>query len=595
MGRGGRRVSTMTAPAPARAAVAAATGALLACHAREDPRWDIAPDGDGPTPWTASLALRGMPARLVAPVRRVSPTGHHRFAGPVRMQADGAPDRDLDLPVLAALLLDDLARADPRGAGAPTALLARILESADAVAGFLEARAGDLPDLWTDGPLGFIDTEQALLLGHPLHPTPKSRGEMSPGERTAYAPELGARFALRWLAVDPALVVHDSAAGAPAPALAAGLLGDAGGAALAGLGPRIVVPVHPWEADHLARRPELGALLDDGAVVDLGPIGPDVTPTTSVRTVYRGDWAWQLKLSLHVRVTNSMRLTLPKELRRAVEAARLDASPIGAAARRAAPALRVLHDPAFLAVRHGDGLLEGLSVLLRENRWPGGRGGDVTSLATLCQDDPRGGRSRLGLIVARLARDGGRTEADVAREWFSRYCEVVGVSLLRLYLDVGLCFEPHQQNTLLELDGGWPAVCVVRDSQGYFHREAAHADVVAVLPGHGEASESIFPEALADERLVYYPFVNNALGVVAALGAAGVADERVLLGDLRAVVERERRRGGRYPGTLLDRLLDDDTWPCKANLRTRLHDLDELVGDIADQSVYIRIPNPLRP
>ena len=46
--------------------------------------------------------------------------------------------------------------------------------------------------------------------------------------------------------------------------------------------------------------------------------------------------------------------------------------------------------------------------------------------------------------------------------------------------------------------------------------------------------------------------------------------------------------------TLLDRLLDDATWPCKANLRTRLHDLDELVGDIATQSVYVTIPNPLR-
>ena len=46
--------------------------------------------------------------------------------------------------------------------------------------------------------------------------------------------------------------------------------------------------------------------------------------------------------------------------------------------------------------------------------------------------------------------------------------------------------------------------------------------------------------------------------------------------------------------TLLDRLLDDATWPCKANLRTRLHDMDELTGDIASQSVYVRIANPLR-
>ena len=70
-----------------------------------------------------------------------------------------------------------------------------------------------------------------------------------------------------------------------------------------------------------------------------------------------------------------------------------------------------------------------------------------------------------------------------------------------------------------------PEHALVRDSQGYFHREAAHQDICAVLPHHGEAAESIFPEALADERLVYYPFLNNALGVIDALGAGGGIDE----------------------------------------------------------------------
>ncbi len=69
-------------------------------------------------------------------------------------------------------------------------------------------------------------------------------------------------------------------------------------------------------------------------MIDLGPAGATVTPTSSVRTVYREDWPYQLKFSLHARVTNSMRVTLPKELRRAVEAARLAQTPIGAAARR---------------------------------------------------------------------------------------------------------------------------------------------------------------------------------------------------------------------------------------------------------------------
>ena len=167
----------------------------------------------------------------------------------------------------------------------------------------------------------------------------------------------------------------------------------------------------------------------------------------------------------------------------------------------------------------------------------------------LCQDHPyrRPQPARRDRRAARAAR-GARARPTSAREWFARYCDVVVVSLVRLYLEVGLCMEPHQQNMLLELEGGWPERGVYRDSQGYFHREAAHADLTAIVPGLGEASESIFPEALADERLVYYPFLNNALGVVNALGVAGCVDERVLLGDLRALLERERAARRPLPG-----------------------------------------------
>ncbi|MGH2943752.1 MAG: IucA/IucC family protein, partial [Solirubrobacteraceae bacterium] len=360
------------------------------------------------------------------------------------------------------------------------------------------------------------------------------------------------------------------------------------------LGERVLLPVHPWELRYLREHDAVvAALLEDRALVDLGALGSPVAPTTSVRTVHNAGWRWQLKLSLHVRVTNSQRVTLPKELLRAVEAARLLQTQIGARAAAIAPGFVMLQDPAYLAVRHGGELIDGLSVLLRDNRWRSGSAADVSALTTLCQDHPYGARSRLGQIVAALARRERRGEPDVARDWFGRYCEVVLVPLVRLFLELGLCMEPHQQNVLLELEDRWPARAVYRDSQGYFHREAAHEDIVAIVPGIGERSESIFPEALADERLVYYPFLNNALGVVNALGVAGCIDERILLGDLRALLERERARGGRYPATLLDRLLDDATWPCKANLMTRLHDMDELTGDIATQSVYVRIANPL--
>lgn len=592
------------------AAVGAAIQTLLNCYMREGGEWRAAPADDVPElvqPGDTHLVVlpfAALRATLLVGVRYLSPSQRHRFRMPVTMIVAGEKPFAVGLDTVAEMLVGALSAGSATSARPdPTAALARVRASVQNVTAFLEAR-DEIDALWDAAPQPFIVSEQALLLGHMVHPTPKSRSEMSRADIAAYSPELGAQFALRWLAVDAAIVEHDSATGTPAPELAARLLHDdpevdrqALDAALDGLGERVLIPAHPWELAHLREHDAIvAALLADGAIVDLGPLGRPVTATTSLRTVYCDAWPWQLKFSLHIRVTNSLRVTLPKELRRAVEAARLAQTQIGARAAAVAPGLVLLQDPAYLAVRHGGQIVDGLSVLLRDNRWPASSDSDASALATLCQDHPYGGRSRLGAIIGAIAVRTRRDEDAVAREWFGRYCAVVVEPIVRLYLDPGLCMEPHQQNVVLELADGWPLRAACRDSQGYFHREAAHDDVVAVIPGIGEASESVFPEALADERLVYYPFVNNALGVVNALGVAGCIDERVLLADLRALLERERARarGARYPGTLLDRLLDDATWPCKANLLTRINDLDELAGDFASQSVYVTIANPLR-
>lgn len=572
--------------------------ALLNCALREagDVRWRTSGDH-----WRAALPVLGGAATLEAAVPYRSPSGRHRYAGCPELRI-GDQRRSLDLALAAALVVDALSaeRATP---AARLALLERIAQSAEATGEFLADGGPALSAPYDAGPRSFLDAERQLVLGHPFHPTPKSRGEMRPDERRRYAPETGAAFALRWLAVDAELVRSDSAVPAadgtgerPAADVAGDLLPADERAALVAEHPgRVLIPAHPWELAWLRERPDVAVLLRSGALLDLGVRGGPFRATTSVRTVADDELPWQLKFSLHLRVTNSMRLILPRELDRAVEAARLARTEVGVRMAEVAPRWRVVHDPAYLAVHHHDGRpVDGLSVLLRENRWTASAGLDASAVASLCQEHPYDGRSRLARIVDRLATETGEDPAVVARRWFAAYCEALVVSVLRIYLDVGLTFEPHAQNVVLELEGGWPVRAVHRDSQGYFHREAAHADLTQVVPGLGEVTESIFPEALADQRLVYYPFVNNALAVVGALGMAGLVDERILLADLRAVIERQREIGGRYPATLLDRLLDDERWPCKANLRTRIDDLDELVGDIAEQSVYGSIVNPLR-
>lgn len=597
------------------AAVGAATERMLNCYMREGGQWRPVPADSVPglahegDTHLAALPFEELRAMLLVGITHLSPTHRHRFRMPVEIAMAGGNPVAVSLDTVAGMLVDQLAdpglgddpvAAQRRGPD-PTPVLGRMRASIKAVSAFLEARDADIDDLFTATPLRFIESEQALLLGHVMHPTPKSRTEMTDEQLLAYAPETSAQFQLHWLAVDAGLVEHDSATGTPATELTEWLLRDDpavdGGAlddALEGLGERVLIPAHPWELAYLRRRDKVvAALIEDGQIVDLGPLGSPVTPTTSVRTVYNEQWPWQLTFSLHIRVTNALRVTLPQELRRGVEAARLLRTEVGEQAAKIAPDFVLLQDPAYLSVRHGGQVVNGLSVVLRENCWGADAAADVSSVTTLCQDHPYGGRSRLAQIVAAIAERENRDDADVAREWFARYSDVVLVPIVRLYLELGLCMEPHQQSIVLELEDGRPARAIYRDGNGYFHRAAARDDLEAILPGLAEGGESVVPEALADQWLVYYLFLNNALGVINALGVAGCIDEAALLSDLKGLLERERERSGRYPASLLERLLDDPDWSCKGNLMTRLHNVDELAGDVDARATYVKILNPL--
>jgi siderophore synthetase component len=558
------------------AAADAAAETLLNCYLREGGVWRPVAAGDVPQlaeegdEWLAVMPFPNERTMLLAGIRHLSPTQRHRFRLPAKVAMAGGSPWTVSLDTLAGMLADELGDTGlgdelsaPGSRGPdPTFLLARVRESVATASTFLRAREDDIEALFAPEPLSFIASEQASLLGDIAHPTTKSRWEMSPEQVEAYAPETAARFALRWLAVDPALVEHDSATGVTAPQLTERLLRDdpavdaaALDAALEGLGERVLLPVHPWEFEHLREQADVAALIAEGLVTDLGELGSAVTPTSTVRTVYNAEWPWQLTFSLHVNLTDGMPIARPRELERAVDAARQLSGDVGEQAAQLAPEVVLLSDPAYIAVRRDGELVEGLSVQLRENRWRGDSDIDVSAVGILAQDHPYGGASRLAQIVTRLAADGGRSEEEVAREWFRRYCDVVIAPLVRLHLGVGLAIDADQRTMLLELEDGWPARAVLREGHGYLEPGA----------DAGAAIEALVP-----------------LAVINALGVAGLASEQDLLGDLKAVLERERDRGGRYPTTLLDHLLDEPTWRCAAPLRRRLEDREDVFATIVN-------------
>jgi siderophore synthetase component len=544
---------------PTSVAVEAHLNAILRCYTRETSVQVTA----GP------LTLEVGSSTLTATVLHASRTGLHQFA---EVQVDGA---SVSPEQLVRLLSVD---ADPAEIDD---LAARTAESVRNVTVFV---AGAGPGERGQG--RFLEAEQALLFGHLNHPAPKSRDGLSGAELTAFSPELGGRFAVHWFAVDAELVSSDQVAGAPS---LQGLDALQLMSALAGITPpdgQVLVPAHPWQAADLQKRPRIAALLAEGRMEALGPLGAQWYPTSSLRTVYHPDLPVMLKLSLGLRITNSKRESTPTELRRGLEINRLLDAAYNAGTATAHPRFSIVRDPAWVALDEGGPLLTGLDVAVREV--PAG----VDSYACLAGlVAPRPGElSRLGAAVAGHG-DGG------AEAWVASYVDEVLVPMLHLYAETGIGLEGHQQNTLVRLDdAGRVAGGAYRDNQGYYLASSYLRGLLDVT-GLRDSTLAVVDDAIVDDRLTYYLLHNQALAVVGSLAVDGLGDEDALLGVVRDRLSEalpSLKAAGPDGDRLAQRWLSADQLPCKANMMTRLRGIDEVVAPLDAQSVYLEVPNPLR-
>ncbi|MFC0866228.1 IucA/IucC family protein [Sphaerimonospora cavernae] len=445
---------------------------------------------------------------------------------------------------------------------------AQVAASRDAVATLLAARELATPpaDPW-------LASEQALVAGHPFHPSPKTRTGTG-WER--YAPEAHARFPLRLLGVRADLMMGEGDTSAL----------DTIAAAPPGYVP---LPAHPWQLELLAA--DLRAPLADGRLVDLGYGSRPVFPTSSVRTVYDPVSAVCLKFSLDVRITNCVRKNAWYELVGSVELTRR-LEPIFDRLAERFPGTRWLPEPGYRSAGLGTRLLEGLGVIVRSGPWSGCGPGVTPVLAAALATSPYVlATSPCGMAEVRGTGVPEVVEARRRAEpitWWRAYVECVAVPSLDAFVHHGVVLEPHLQNVLVGVDpDGLPVEAIFRDLEGAKLVEGRHdlsglpervAEAMTYAPDHGW------------NRVAYCLMVNHLAEVAATV--AEVADqnrERHVLRELwvaaREVLSRYAEERG-WPAPLRA-LLSDATLPAKANLgvRWRRH-ADRTAG-------YIPVANPL--
>lgn len=579
---------------------------FLNCYLRETNRGEKLCNGEGAiaqvltqtnTRQLIRCSLLHQRIQIFAGLQYWSLTGRHLFAFPIYYQPfDSAGLLELDYVTLVALITKELTLIKGNGDRVDELLL-RVIQSCQNIERFVRSRRTEVNSLYA-WKQAFGQTEQSLIFGHHLHPTPKSRQGFSEDEMAVYSPELRGRFALHYFWAHHSIIQQGSALPQTAVELVkAQLQADSTVPAefkttYCQNDDYALIPVHPWQANWLRHQPAVQQLIHQGVLQDLGTQGKAFLPTSSIRTVYHPDAAYMFKLSLNIKVTNSVRTNLYKELERGVEVSRVLDSPIGEDLRMHFPQFEIIRDPAYVTVRlPGEGEASSFAAILRTNPFVADPTTDATCLIALCQDAMTRTGSRLSSIIHTLAAQEQRSTAEVSLDWFRRYLQISLKPILWLYFTYGIAIEAHQQNSVLQLQDGYPLRFFYRDNQGYYYRQSFHRLLDSILPGISQTSHTVCEDAIADERLTYYFFINNLFGLINAFGVAGLVDERSLLNEVQTAL---KQCAFLDPGcSLLLQNLAQPKLRGKANLLTRFHDMDELVGSLATQSVYVEIDNPL--
>ena len=538
-----------------------------------------------------SLPLSLIQAQLFVPLSYVSRVGRHRIAALPQIFQKGQK-LNFSAVAMVSLLLEELVQQS-EGRVDAASLVERWIQSRDALQQFLNIRAEDF-DALVQVEQGFIESEQALILGHSMHPAPKSRTGFVHEDWQKYSPEACGQTQLHYWLVAPEYIAEGTAL---EQVFSIQLkqeikwhLSESELETLAAYAHYKLLPLHPWQARYLQSKVWFKSLKAKLKIIDLGEKAWIFSPTTSVRTLASFNAPWMLKPSLSVMITNSIRVNLAKECHRGEMTHRLWHSELGQSILKQCPTLKAVNDPAWIALQLDGEIIDETICIVRDQPFTPEQ--QVTCIASLCQDHPVEERNRFNALFDQIASQQKLNDkAQIAHDWFKTFLNISLSPLMYVYHRYGMAFESHQQNVLVELKDGWPQWLWLRDNQGFYYIEELADEILQQFPELNDKAHAVGSKAFVDERFSYYFFGNTLFGIINAIGATGFVSEQDLLSALQQHLFDLLKH---YPqSSLIQSLLYQPTLPYKGNLLTRLYELDELIAPVENQSVYIQLANPL--
>ncbi|TNE83329.1 MAG: iron transporter [Gammaproteobacteria bacterium] len=524
------------------------------------------------------IRLTAIGCQLLIAADRVSCLGRCRFLGKPFLQTRGQGWQAVGAETLCRLLLQNLSRV--LSVNFDDELVEQVKNSIETTRLFLcGQKASQRPED------DFIRSEQRLLWGHAMHPSPKSRQGVSAEALLACSPELSAQFQLYWFEVDPQLIECSGEAAGHYPPSLTGLHRRQG----------YLYPCHPWEAPRLLGHPLLEAAMARQLIKPLGTLGEALSPTSSVRTLYHPELPQQLKFSIHVRLTNCIRKNAWYELESAVFLSGI-LKPLRRATQATLPGFHLMLEPLattldFSRLARAEKLpgaeqcREAFGILYRENFTPEQISRYSPTLAASLFTWNEGGESIAYQRIRENRLNSGKSYGEEAAAWFSDYVAALLPGTLYYLFKFGVVFEPHLQNTLIGFRGGRPCCVWIRDLEG-----------TKLLPEHWPEQQlsALSPRARGAvyydrqqgwKRIAYCLLVNNFSEAIFHLATGDRQLEEHLWQRLGHAIRRWQLRHGAEPE--LQELLAGAGLPHKNNLTTRLLKHPDRMAD------YSSLPNPL--
>ncbi|MFC5652655.1 IucA/IucC family protein [Paenibacillus solisilvae] len=430
-----------------------------------------------------------------------------------------------------------------------------------------------------DKRLDFIRSEQSLYYGHPFHPYPKCSEGFADGDLETYSPEMGASFQLHYMAIRKEYISEDWLDGA-AQALPSHAAAYAENQFDGNLREFALIPMHPWQANYVMQLPEVQAMMDQSAMIDLGLLGPAVYPTSSVRTVWEPVGGYGYKLPLHVRITNLVRENTPEQLQRTLDAAKVihriknDLN---------TDYFQILSETGSSSVRfatHSEDWSSSFAVLYRPITVPQA---STFVMASLLESYPGEEEPKLIQVI----RQSNQGRLPDLLHWLDKYLKISMLPLLRILAGKGISFEAHLQNSLLSMKNGLPDCWYVRDLEGVSIDRIKAAEAGWIHTLISDQSPVLYEESEAWHRTKYYYFVNHLGSLIHTLAVYRQEGEEHCWSVVRQLLEQEKTRAGARLLAYIDDLLLLDYLPAKANFTSCFLSRGETPW-------YVHIPNPIK-